>query len=303
MIIDVRQVSKEFEKTIAIDRVALQVKPGEIFGLVGPDGAGKTTLIRMLTGIVEPSAGEILVLDSSDLERIKPGLGYVPQKFSLYGDLTVMENIRFIGLMYGAPRPKVEALAEEILAFTKLLPFKERLAENLSGGMKQKLALAAGLMHKPKLFFLDEPTTGVDPVSRREFWQMLYHLNQTENMTIFVSTPYMDEAELCTQIAFMHQGRITACSSPQELRNSYPNRLLELETAAKGIKDYLRNCPILDINPFGDKYHLVVKDPDAAMAAVEDALTKAGIPITMLREIPPTMEDVFVALTSEVASL
>ena len=298
--ITIDRVTKKFKQVVAVNNVSLEVNQGEIFGLVGPDGAGKTTMIRMLTGIMEATSGSIKVLGSSDPEQVKSRFGYVPQKFSLYGDLTVMENIRVIGSLYGEPKESIAALASEILGFTNLLPFKDRLADNLSGGMKQKLALAAGLMHKPEIYFLDEPTTGVDPVSRREFWQMLYKLNK-EGTTIFVSTPYMDEAEFCTRVAFMHNGVITTCDSPQALRKKYPYKIIELATPSKDIKRVLASLPILDINAFGTKYHLVVEDYEAAVAEVKAALGKADIPIISLKQIQPNLEDVFVLLSKEVA--
>lgn len=297
--ITLERLAKNFKGITAVDQVSLHVRQGEIFGLVGPDGAGKTTTIRMLTGIMEPSAGKISVFGEENLEKIKASIGYVPQKFSLYGDLTVMENISLMGALYGAPRQAVERRAEEMLAFTKLLPFKDRLADNLSGGMKQKLALAAGLMHRPQVFFLDEPTTGVDPVSRREFWQMLYRLNK-EGMTVFVSTPYMDEAELCSRIAFMHQGKIVACDTPAALKGAYPHHVLELSAAGKGIQNYLRGCPIKHIHAFGDKYHLVVDNPRESIPMITETLAQAGIVPQALAEISPTLEDVFVALAGEV---
>lgn len=293
-------VTKKFKQVVAVNNISLEVKPGEIFGLVGPDGAGKTTMIRMLTGIMEATSGSINVLGSADLEQVKSRLGYVPQKFSLCGDLTVMENIWVMGSLYGESNERIDTLASEILGFTKLLPFKDRLADNLSGGMKQKLALAAGLMHKPEIYFLDEPTTGVDPVSRREFWQMLYKLNK-EGTTIFVSTPYMDEAEFCTRVAFMHNGVITTCDSPQALRKKYPYKIIELATPAKDIKKVLASLPILDINAFGTKYHLVVEDFETAVAEVKEVLGKADIPIISLKQIQPNLEDVFVLLSKEVA--
>ncbi len=293
-------VVKTYGATVAVDGVTLTVAAGEIFGLVGPDGAGKTSVIRMLTGILAPTAGRLAVLGETNPEKVKDRLGYVPQKFSLYGDMTVMENIRILGALYGQGRVEIEERATAILGFTNLLPFKDRLADNLSGGMKQKLALAAGLMHQPKIYFLDEPTTGVDPVSRREFWRMLYRLNK-EGTTVFVSTPYMDEAELCTRVAFMHNGRIVACDSPRGLREAYPHKVLELATAEKNIKQLLAGCRLRDINPVGDKYHLVADDADAAAAEVHAALAAAGVPAAGLAEIPPTLEDVFVALASEVA--
>lgn len=296
--ISLENVAKRFGATVAVNNISLRVNQGEIFGLVGPDGAGKTTIIRMLTGVLRPDSGAITVLGSGNIETVKGDIGYVPQKFSLYGDLTVYENIRIIGALYGRTDKEIETLATEVLAFTKLLPFKDRLADNLSGGMKQKLALAAGLIHRPKLFFLDEPTTGVDPVSRREFWHMLYRLNK-EGMTIFVSTPYMDEAELCTRVAFVHNGRIVSCASPAELRAQYPYKILELRASRKNLRPYFADM-VRDINAFGDKFHLVVDHPLQAVLAVRERLNASGIEILSLKEIPPTLEDVFVELAGEV---
>ena len=293
-------LSKSFGGVTAVNAVDLRVEAGEIFGLVGPDGAGKTTLMRMILGIVEPSAGSLSVMGNAQIESVKKSIGYIPQKFSLYRDLSVIENIRLIGSLYGASSAAIDERAREILAFTNLLPFADRLAENLSGGMKQKLALAAGLMHKPQLFFLDEPTTGVDPVSRREFWQMLYRLNK-EGMTVFVSTPYMDEAELCSRVAFMHAGRIVSCASPEQLRADYPYKLLELSIADRKIKPVLQDCGLIDINAFGDKYHLVVDDPEQATTLVSEALKQAGFVSFQLEQVEPTLEDVFVALAGEAA--
>lgn len=293
--ITLNNVTKHFGNLMAVDNLNLKVEEGTIFGLVGPDGAGKTTTIRMITGIMELSAGSIRLLGSENAESVKERIGYVPQRFSLYGDLTVMENIRVIGALYGADAKQVNKLGTEILAFTNLLPFKDRLADNLSGGMKQKLALAAGLMHKPKVFFLDEPTTGVDPVSRREFWQMLYQLNK-EGMTIFVSTPYMDEAELCTQVAFMNQGKLVACDTPERLKAAYPFQLLDLKVEARQIKQLLKMLPVLDINAFGDHYHLVAEPGDTVLQAVEDTLKTAGVHKYDICEIPPSLEDIFVYL-------
>ena len=298
--IQTQGLSKSFGGVTAVNAVDLQVESGEIFGLVGPDGAGKTTLMRMILGIFEPSAGSLSVMGNAQIESVKKSIGYIPQKFSLYRDLSVIENIRLIGSLYGAARVAIEDRASEILAFTNLLPFVDRLAENLSGGMKQKLALAAGLMHKPQLFFLDEPTTGVDPVSRREFWQMLYRLNK-EGMTVFVSTPYMDEAELCSRVAFMHAGRIVSCASPEQLRADYPYKILELSIADRKIKPVLQDCGLIDINAFGDKYHLVVDDPEQAATLVSEALKQAGFASFQLEQVEPTLEDVFVALAGEAA--
>jgi ABC-2 type transport system ATP-binding protein len=297
--IHLQHITKKYGTTLAVNDVSLTVEAGEIFGLVGPDGAGKTSMIRMLTGILMPTSGRLEILGANNPEEIKEYLGYVPQKFSLYGELTVMENIRLLGSLYGQSEEKINEMGSRILGFTNLLPFKDRLADHLSGGMKQKLALAAGLMHEPKVFFLDEPTTGVDPVSRREFWQMLFRLNKG-GTTIFVSTPYMDEAELCTRVAFMHNGEIVSCDSPQGLRQAYPYKVLELETSDRRIKKQLATCSIVDINAFGDKYHLIVENVVAATLQITTALAAAGMEKISLREIPPTLEDVFVALAKEV---
>ena len=293
-----QELTKKFGALTAVDRVDLTVNSGEIFGLVGPDGAGKTTLMRMLLGIMDPTVGSAEIMGNASIESVKRLIGYIPQKFSLYRDLTVMENIRMIGSMYGTEPAKIDSRAREILAFTNLLPFADRLADNLSGGMKQKLALAAGLMHKPRLFFLDEPTTGVDPVSRREFWQMLYRLNK-EGMTVFVSTPYMDEAELCTRVAFMHEGRIVSCASPAQLRATYPYKILELAVGGREVKKVLQDCNLVDINAFGEKYHLATREPEQARAMAAAALTRAGFAGFTLTDVEPTLEDVFVALAGE----
>lgn len=296
--ISLKNISKKFGSIAAVDKMSLNVKAGEIFGLVGPDGAGKTTTIRMTIGILAPDSGTVSVLGEHVLEKIKGNIGYVPQKFSLYGELTVMENISLLGALYGADKAGINKIAEDILTLTKLKPFKDRLADNLSGGMKQKLALAAGLVHKPKVLFLDEPTTGVDPVSRREFWQMLYGLNK-EGMTIVVSTPYMDEAELCSRIAFMHEGRAIACDTPKALCAAYPHQLIQLKTTSKKLKVVLKDCAILDISSFGDSYHLVVSNAGNAMREINAALRRAGVDDATLQPISPTLEDVFVALASE----
>lgn len=298
--IHMMNVSKQFGSLAAVKNISLSVQAGEIFGFVGPDGAGKTTTMRMLIGILTASAGVITVMNKTKLEQIKPYIGYVPQKFSLYGDLTVMENIRLVGSLYGASQAEIKRQAEEILKFTNLWPFQDRLADKLSGGMKQKLALAAGLMHEPELFFLDEPTTGVDPVSRREFWQMLYGLNKT-GMTVVVSTPYMDEAELCTRIAFFNSGKVVACDTPQQLKQNYPYRILEIRTESKDIRRHLSACPVIDVNTFGEAYHVVVKELASAKTAIEAALKDAGIFAFAIREVKPTLEDVFVYLADEVS--
>lgn len=293
--ITLEHVTRRFGRVTAIDDLSLSVNKGEIFGIVGPDGAGKTTLLRMIIGVLEPTAGKITLLGSDRAEEVKERIGYVPQRFSLYGDLTVMENIAVMGALYGANKEQVAERGRSLLAFTNLLPFADRLADNLSGGMKQKLSLAAGLMHQPEVFFLDEPTTGVDPVSRREFWQTLYRLNK-DGMTVVVSTPYMDEAELCNTVACLDEGRLVACGSPAALKAAYPYHVLELTTDAKALKNLLAPCPIIDINPFGDVYHIVAADAAETSSAIRSRLAAAGITGYELRNIAPQLEDVFVQL-------
>lgn len=292
------KVTKTFDTVTALRQFSLDICGGEILGLVGPDGAGKTTLLRLMVGAMTKFEGKIEVLGSENIEAVKHEMGYVPQKFSLYRDLTVMENINLIGALYGANQQIIRQKAEEILSFTGLWAFKDRLSDQLSGGMKQKLSLAAGLMHKPRLFFLDEPTTGVDPVARREFWQLLYNLNQ-EGMTIVVATPYMDEAELCHRVAFMNQGQLVHSASPKEHIAQYPHQILELSASSRNIIPLLADCALLDVNSFGDKYHLVTNDAARAEAEVTACIVKQGIEIHSFRQVTPTLEDVFVALAEE----
>ncbi len=214
--ITITGLRKTFNGLTAVDGIDLQVRRGEIFGLVGPDGAGKTTTMRLLAGLLDPDAGGARVAGfdvQRQTEAMKRQIGYMPQRFSLYGDLTVAENMRFFATIYQVPRAERLARQQRLLEFSRLEPFLKRQAQFLSGGMKQKLALACVLMHTPQVLFLDEPTTGVDPVSRRDFWKILYSLLQ-EGVTLFVSTPYMDEAERCTRVALMNRGRIIFCGTP-----------------------------------------------------------------------------------------
>jgi len=290
-------LAKAFGRNVAVDGVSLHVREQEIFGLVGPDGAGKTTLIRMICGLITPDRGKVLLmgLTPRQMERNKENLGYMPQRFSLYGDLTVMENIDFFGSMYRLGRRTIRERADEVLEITRLKGFEGRFADQLSGGMKQKLALTCALITRPRILVLDEPTYGVDPESRKEFWRILYYLNK-EGMTVLVSTPYMDEAELCHTVGFMNQGRLIAAGSPVTLRRNFPHRLLEVRAGVKDPNFFRGLSEVIDASFYGDKYHLAVEDPDAAMAAVEKRLASEKIPLVSIREVPPSMEDVFVSL-------
>jgi len=298
--IDINGLTKKFGRIAAVNEVTMRVGRGEIFGLVGPDGAGKTTLIRMLCGIITPTGGTVTLLgDPGPNGRAKSHIGYMPQRFSLYGDLTVMENINFFGRMYDLDKNKIGQRASELLEITNLTDFKARLADNLSGGMKQKLALTCALLSRPDLIILDEPTFGVDPESRKEFWKILYRLNK-DGVTILVSTSYMDEAELCKKVAIMNEGKLVAVDSPVSFKRNFAYKILELNADIKD--DFLGSLPgILDADFFGDRYHIRVAEADSGIKIITDALVGRGIEITLLREVPPTIEDIFVALVEREA--
>lgn len=288
--IRVNGLGKSFDKLSAVKDVSFHVEKQDIFGIVGPDGAGKTTLIRMICGLMTPDKGEVLILGhtSRQIEKIKEYLGYMPQRFSLYGDLTVWENICFFGFMYQLSREVIKDRAEGILEITRLLPFKDRYADNLSGGMKQKLALTCALVTRPSILVLDEPTYGVDPEFRKEFWRILYQLNR-EGITILISTPYMDEAELCMKVAFIDNGYIKALDSPANLKKNFPYLVLEASCKNTDIK-YLHKIPgVLDAYFYGDKYHLIV-NKEINYLYLRKWLKD-------FREIKPSMEDVFVNLS------
>lgn len=229
VMIKVDELSKSFDDLTALNRLSLEIPKGEIFGLVGPDGAGKTTTMRLLTGILEPTSGRAWI-DGQDIvkdtEKIKENIAYMPQRFGLYGDLTVMENINFYADIYSVPAKKRTEQTKRLLNFSNLTSFKNRLAKNLSGGMKQKLGLACALIHTPQVLFLDEPTNGVDPVSRRDFWQILYQLLK-EKVTIFYSTAYLDEAERCKRVGLIHQGRLLRCDVPRNIKEEKNAKTLE----------------------------------------------------------------------------
>jgi len=295
-------VRKSFNGVPALDGVDLEVRRSEIFGFIGPDGAGKTTLIRMAMGITDPDSGECTLLGMKDRRRARISAGYVPQLFSLYTDMTVNENIALFGSLYGTAKETALQRAEDILKRTGLWPFRERLVGNLSGGMKQKLALASGLMHTPEILFLDEPTTGVDPVARREFWAILYELNR-QGLTIIVSTPYMDEAELCTRKMFISNGRILDVGTSEELLDRYDKKILVLELDERRAKDWLLKCShVCDANLFGSTYHIVVDDVGAAAADIRKELELRYSPAPELTEATPSLEDLFVAFSGGVTS-
>ncbi len=291
---------RTFGELVAVAALDLDVSEGEIFGLVGPDGAGKTTIIRMLTGILPPTAGTATVAGydvGRDHARLKTHIGYMSQRFGLYPDLTVIENIDFYADIYGVPVRGRAEKTEQLLGFSNLTPFKQRLAGNLSGGMKQKLGLACALIHTPRVLFLDEPTNGVDPVSRRDFWRILYQLVR-EGVTLFVSTAYLDEAERCNRLALLHQGRLLGVGTPAEVKRLMPGALLEVRTSAPRpvaalLREKLRD---VTVGLFGDRVHIASRDPSAVAIQVRELLAAAGVTVDSIRPIEPSLEDVFVSV-------
>jgi len=294
------KLTKAFDKLTAVNELTFAVAEGEIFGLVGPDGAGKTTTMRLLTAIMEPTSGDAWVAGhhvAREAERIKEEIGYMSQRFGLYPDLSVMENIDFYADIYGVPRRGRAEKIDQLLAFSNLTPFRKRLAGNLSGGMKQKLGLACALIHTPKVLFLDEPTNGVDPVSRRDFWRILYQLLR-EKVTIFVSTAYLDEAERCNRLALLDRGRIIGLGTPDEVKQMMRGTILEVRASQpRKATELLRGTlGARSVGLFGDRVHIVTQDPDASRRQVESALREAGLEIAAIRPIQPSLEDVFVSV-------
>jgi ABC-2 type transport system ATP-binding protein len=297
------QLNKVFNETLAVDSLDLEVAEGEIFGLVGPDGAGKTTTMRLLTAIMEPTSGKAWIVGREVIkegEAIKEEIGYMSQRFGLYPDLTVMENIRFYADIYGVPKKDQPEKIDRLLGFSNLTPFKKRLAGNLSGGMKQKLGLACALIHTPKVLFLDEPTNGVDPVSRRDFWRILYQLLK-ERVTIFVSTAYLDEAERCTRIGLMYKGKILALGTPEEVKKMMKGSILEIRVNhPRRTKALLREHYGADaVGLFGDRVHLVSQKPEDDLQEAQKIVVQAGLQISDIRTIEPSLEDVFISVVAQ----
>ncbi len=293
-------LTKSFNGLTAVDSFTLTVTEGELFGLVGPDGAGKTTTMRLLTAIMEPTSGDAWVAGHhivKEGEALKEKIGYMSQRFGLYPDLTVLENIHFYGDIYGVPRKGRQEKIDRLLAFSNLVPFKRRLAGNLSGGMKQKLGLACSLIHTPKVLFLDEPTNGVDPASRRDFWRILYQLLR-QKVTIFVSTAYLDEAERCNRVGLIHRGKLLACGTPEEVKDLMRGTIIEIRSSdPRRATELLREQVKADsVGLFGNRIHVVTREPQATARQVETVLSQAGFELYGLRTIEPSLEDVFVSV-------
>jgi len=291
---------RTFGAVTAVDGLDLDVAEGEIFGLVGPDGAGKTTTMRMLTGVLTPTAGtaQVAGLDVvRDTESLKENIGYMSQRFGLYPDLTVLENIDFYADIYSVTARDRAQKIDQLLGFSNLTPFKQRLAGNLSGGMKQKLGLACALIHTPRVLFLDEPTNGVDPVSRRDFWRILYQLVR-DGVTLFVSTAYLDEAERCNRLALIHEGRLLGVGTPDEVKKMMPGTLIEVRTdAPRRTAALLREqLPTDSVGLFGDRVHVATRNSASIEARIRSLLSTAGFTIESLHPIEPSLEDVFISV-------
>jgi len=298
--IKIEHLHKSYDDIKAVNGIDLQVNEGEMFGLVGPDGAGKTTTIRILCGLLKVDSGTVEVLGSElkkKKKEIQNQIGYLSQKFSLYGDLSIDENIEFFADIHNVK--DFQSRREELLAFTRLTPFRDRLAEKLSGGMKQKLALACSLIHKPKLLFLDEPTTGVDPVSRRDFWKILSDL-QKEGITILMTTPYLDEAERCNSVALMNKGEIIAVDTPQNIKTSIHKQVVEIIcNDIKKAYSVLKGKYDTDVQIFGDRLDIVVDNVDQSIGELKSIFEKNNLQLLSHRTITPSLENVFIHLVKK----
>lgn len=299
-VIEATRLTKRFKNVTAVDKLDLAIRPGEIFGLLGPDGAGKTTTIRMLCAIMRPTEGSARVAGFDIVrqpEEIKKRIGYMPQQFSLYGDLTVMENLNFFADIFNVREPERSRRIERLLRFADLTEFTGRRAGQLSGGMKQKLALACTLLHQPPILFLDEPTTGVDPVSRREFWDILTEVHLA-GVTLFVTTPYMDEAERCSRVGLMYKGRLVICDAPDRIKRMVPGEVIELRARDfRGAREALAGLPgVIEVQTYGEMLHLIVDHAGRRMPEVAARLQEAGIPIIGIRQTQARMEEAFISL-------
>ena len=298
--IKVKDISKSFGETLALDDVSFEVRESELFGLIGPDGAGKTTLFRIIATLMLPDTGkaEVMGLDSiKDYRELRKHIGYMPGRFSLYQDLTVAENLKFYATVFGTTIDENYHLIKDI--YSHIEPFKNRRAGKLSGGMKQKLALCCALIHAPRLIILDEPTTGVDAVSRTEFWEMLHRLKK-ENITIVVSTPYMDEAARCDRVALLQEGRVLLTDKPASIPDIYGERLFAIKAENKyRLITLLKSLPIVtSVNPFGDSVHITLSESESANSLLKSVKKELPGPVEII-EINPGIEDTFLKLMQE----
>jgi len=295
--IETFDLTKRFDNTTALERLNLKIKKGDLFGLVGPDGAGKTTILRLLSGILKPTSGTAEVAGFNiiqESEKLKEHIGYMPQRFGLYEDLTVEENLDFFSDIFEVSKKERGERIRELMDFSQLHPFRKYLAGNLSGGMKQKLGLSCVLIHRPEILLLDEPTTGVDPSSRRDFWKILFQ-QLKQGVTIFISTPYMDEAERCHTVGMLYEGNFLAVDTPDEIKKLLTGFLFEISTdkPRKAWEVAQKSDAAASSVLFGDRLHLLVKDPEKDVEAIENEFARSNIKIDSLQRISPTLEDVF----------
>ncbi|MBI5374173.1 MAG: ABC transporter ATP-binding protein [Candidatus Schekmanbacteria bacterium] len=302
-IINTSSLTKIYEKNIvAVDTLNLSINEGEIFGLLGPNGAGKSTAIKMLCGIINPTSGDGDVMGfslSREREKIKEKIGYMSQKFGLYNDLTVYENMRFYANIYSTSRNEAKDNVSFVMEKFGFEQYRSTKAEKLSGGWKQRLALCCSIVHRPKLLFLDEPTAGVDPVSRRTMWDYLYKLNSI-GTTLFVTTHYMEEAERCTRIGFINNGKLLACDSPDKLKaGTLPYKIFAVKTKSlsRAFEVLKHIADIEDSNIYGDSIHIVTGSPEKVLPAIGAELKSSGIELEGIDEIAPSIEDIFVYLS------
>ncbi len=298
--VEVTDLTRKFGDFVAVDRVSLSVEAGQVFGFLGPNGAGKSTTIRMLCGLLLPSSGSGRVAGfdiMTESETIKRHIGYMSQKFSLYDDLSVEENIDFFSGIYNVPRAKRTERKDWVLDMAGLTDKRDNLTRSLAGGWKQRLALGCAVLHEPPILFLDEPTSGVDPLSRRQFWDLIAQMAHG-GTTVFVTTHYMEEAEYCDELALISRGKMIAKGTPAELKTTIPEDILEIrvEQPFEALEQLEGSDLVKDVALFGDTLHAVVEDADAAIAAVGDFLTEHGLASAGIVQVRPSMEDVFVSL-------
>ena len=298
--VETRNLTRRFGSLQAVRGLDLAVQRGEIFGLLGPDGAGKTTTLRLLCGLLDPSEGQVRVAGhdvTRETEKVKDCIGYMAQRFGLYVDLTAEENMRFYADLFGVPGAERQALMPRLLRMTRMEPFRNRRAGNLSGGMKQKLALMCTLLHRPQVLFLDEPSSGVDPLSRRDFWELLRQLAR-DGMTVFVTTAYMDEAERCDRVGLMHRGRLLRCDSPAAIKSQPEEECYEaLVRDLRAAKEVLDKLPgVSSAEPAGAALHVFLSPSVTSAAALERELLDRGFEAATIRRIVPSLEDVFIYL-------
>ena len=307
VMIECEGLTKRFGHFTAVDQVSFQIEKGSIFGFLGPNGSGKSTVIRLLCGLLQPSAGQARIggLDvARELEQIKSLIGYMSQKFSLYDELTTHENLSFYGRLYGLRGPALQQRYDHLVTLTHLEPYLRRRAGLLSGGWRQRLAMACSLMHHPTVLFLDEPTAGIDPVARRELWDLLFEFSST-GMTLFVTTHYMDEAERCTHVGYIYMSKLVVCGEPDDLKqlplvNPPDARRIDVtcDHVTVGLQALRRLPGVRAATVFGQSMHLLVED-DLSETFIRAELAKVGIPHADVRPIAPSLEDVFVALTQQ----